>query len=573
MLIGLLTIAFVLLQPIQPASGQDTTLFPRLARKGQVGDLVYGTVRLDGRNLFLVAAAKGSGSGSDNANTTPLDQRIQRVENRLQQILNQRVTSHQQPGRQQIVVNQLNGLFVVQTLVEGASRPLSLVTVTSSDVEIYGLPASELSEYYADQIHQGLIRGYRERQPEYLKRQLGWILGIALTAALVTALLLFWNGHSRRRQQTLRGQLNQIEDQITNLDPQASVEDTHQREACRQEQHRLNRQLSALETQTRIRYIAIVDICLIAVSFSLRLFPQSRTLGVMLIRQPVWILLLWIGVILAFQVTHLITEHLLQLWANQPDAGVVYEQNRRQKRLPTLSKTLKVLETILWMVIGIWISFRILTYFSGIQLVAGAGLLGLAASIGFQSLIKDATRGAVVLWQDAFTVGDVVAVNEVSGYVEKMSLLTTQLRSSGGELITVSNGEITQVKNMTRDWSRIDLLVEVVYDTDTDKALLVMGKTFETMAQEAEWRDLILEAPDILAVEGLAASGATLKIRAKTAPMQQWNVSREYRRRLKQQFKQAGINLGRPQQTIAIEPGSANSPPPTSEFTNKPDPE
>jgi small-conductance mechanosensitive channel len=100
-----------------------------------------------------------------------------------------------------------------------------------------------------------------------------------------------------------------------------------------------------------------------------------------------------------------------------------------------------------------------------------------------------------------------------------------------------------------------------------------MGKTFETMAQEAEWCDLILEAPDILAVEGLAASGVTLKIRAKTAPMQQWNVSREYRRRLKQQFEQAGIAMGRPQQTITIEPGSANSLLPTSEFTNKPDPE
>lgn len=562
MLIGLLTVVFVLLQSTQSSSGQDSVLFPRLARKGQVGDLVYGTVRLDGRNLFEVAAAAGSGTETNGSNTTVLNKRIQLIENRLQQILNQRVTSPQTPDRQQIVVNRLNALFVVQAVTEDTSKPLSIVTVTNSDVEIYGLPASELSDYYADQIYEGLARGYRERQSEYLKQQLGWILGIALSAALVTLFLMFWDGRSRRRQQTLRGQLIQINDQIANLDPQTSVEDANQREASRQEQHRLQRQLSALETQARIRYIAIVMVWLTAISFSLRLFPQSRTLGVLLIRQPVWILLLWFGVFLAMQINYLLTERLLKLWANRPAVGVSHGQNRRQQRLPTLSKTLKSLETTLWIIIGLWLSLRILTYFSNIQLVAGAGALGLAASIGLQSLIQDATRGAMLLRQDAFTVGDVIAIGETSGYVEVLTLLTTQLRSSGGDLVTVSNGEITQVKNMTKDWSRMDLLVEVAYDTDADQALQVMEKTFKTMAQEAEWRDRILEAPDVLAVEGLAASGVTLKIRAKTLPMQQWNVSREYRRRLKQQFEQVSIAMGQPQQTVVFEPSSADSPVP-----------
>jgi small-conductance mechanosensitive channel len=160
----------------------------------------------------------------------------------------------------------------------------------------------------------------------------------------------------------------------------------------------------------------------------------------------------------------------------------------------------------------------------------------------------------MVLWQDAYTVGDVIATGEVSGYVETLNLLATQLRSSAGELITISNGEITTVKNMTKDWSRMDLTVDIAYESDVDKALCIMGQTLATMAQVPEWQDKILEAPDILAIENLAASGVTLKIRAKTAPMQQWNVSREFRHRLKQEFDQARIEMGRPQQTIVLQP-------------------
>jgi small-conductance mechanosensitive channel len=90
----------------------------------------------------------------------------------------------------------------------------------------------------------------------------------------------------------------------------------------------------------------------------------------------------------------------------------------------------------------------------------------------------------MVLWQDAYTVGDVIATGEVSGYVETLNLLATQLRSSAGELITISNGEVTTVKNMTKDWSRMDLTVDIAYESDVDKALCIMGQTLATMAQD-----------------------------------------------------------------------------------------
>lgn len=545
----------------QSALGQDSGLFPRLGSSGEVGDLAYGTVRLDGRNLFEVAV-KTTGSDSDQPSSKLLGVRVDLIENRLRQILTQLVAQNQILESQQIVVNKLNTSFVVQAITADTSKPLSIVTVTNGDAEIYGLPASDVADFYATRIRKALTRGYQERQLNYVVRQLGWAAMIGLAAALVTSVLVFVDKRHHLRQQHLRDQCNQISESIAAIDPQVSAEDSAQRETLRQEQHLLNRQISGLRTRTRIRHIITVVIWLIAISFGLRLFPQTRTLGVLLIRQPIWIVLLWFGIVLAVRITHGFSDRLLEFWASQHNNGLPHGQNRRQQRLPTLSKTLKGIETALLYILGLVITCRILTYFSDFELVASVGVLGVAASIGFQSLIKDALCGAMVLWQDAFTVGDVVAIGAVSGYVEMLNLMVTQLRSSGGELITISNGEISTVKNMTKEWSRMELTLEIAYDADIDKALHLMSQILATMSQEAEWRDSILEAPDILAIEALAASGITLKIRAKTAPMQQWKISREYRRRLKQQLDQAGIAMGRPQQTIVIEPNSVAPPVP-----------
>jgi small-conductance mechanosensitive channel len=567
--IALLMLGLTLCQASQALSDPGSPIsifFPRLNNSGEIGNLVYDSVRLDGRNLFEVAATRTSTGDQDAKGTGALDVRIDRVENRLRQVRNQTVAKGQALEDDQIVVNELNAQMVVQAMLDKTSTPLSIVTVTSSDVEIYGLPTPTLADYYASQIRAGLIRAYQERQPEYIRTQIWRTAILVMIAALLSGLLLFLNRRNRRRQQHLRSQINSVKEAIAALDPHASAEESAQRDDLRQEHYQLNRQLSNWSIRLRIIQMATIVIWLIAVSFSMRLFPQTRILGVLLIRQPVWLMVLWFAIILALQVSHQATDRLLKLWANEGFimGSTAYGLERRKKRLPTLSRTLKDIENGVWLVIGLILAFRILTWFSDFRLVASAGVLGLAASIGLQSALKDAVRGAMVLWQDAYTVGDVIATGDVSGYVETLNLLATQLRSSAGELITISNGEITTVKNMTKDWSRMDLTIEVAYETDVDKALHIMGQTLATMALEAEWQDKILEAPDVLAIENLAASGATLKIRTKTAPMQQWNVSREFRHRLKQQFEAAGIALGRPQQAIMVQTTKADHSPQNS---------
>jgi small-conductance mechanosensitive channel len=176
--------------------------------------------------------------------------------------------------------------------------------------------------------------------------------------------------------------------------------------------------------------------------------------------------------------------------------------------------------------------------------------LGVVISLAFQSAIKDALSGWMLLARDAFTVGDIVMIKEGSGVVEQMNLLMTQIRSSSGDLITLRNGEITNVTNRSKDWSRMDFMVLVDYDTDIKQALEVLREVFQAMQSDPVWHLSLIGEPDILGVEQFEQNGILLKIRVRTQAGQQFNVTREFRFRLNQTFQARGIKIPIRQQEV-----------------------
>jgi small conductance mechanosensitive channel len=88
-------------------------------------------------------------------------------------------------------------------------------------------------------------------------------------------------------------------------------------------------------------------------------------------------------------------------------------------------------------------------------LVASVGVMGLALSLGAQSLIKDYIGGLLILVENQFSIGDEIQVGGVTGTVELITLRATQLRSQDGDLVFLSNADLRTVINKTRRWSRV----------------------------------------------------------------------------------------------------------------------
>ncbi len=183
-------------------------------------------------------------------------------------------------------------------------------------------------------------------------------------------------------------------------------------------------------------------------------------------------------------------------------------------------------------------------------LLASAGVVGLAISLGAQTLFKDFIGGLLIIIENQYAVGDTITVGGVSGQVEHITLRATQVRAINGDLHIVPNGEVRILANRTRDWSRALLDVGVAYEENLEHALAVLTAAAEAFAQDPAYEADLLEPPQVMGPVALGDSSVMLRLMAKTEPGKQWEVSRALSKFVLAACEREGVELPYPRQEV-----------------------
>lgn len=192
-------------------------------------------------------------------------------------------------------------------------------------------------------------------------------------------------------------------------------------------------------------------------------------------------------------------------------------------------------------------------------LIAGAGVAGVALGFGAQNIVKDFLAGLFIVVEDQIGVGDIVDLGPATGTVEAVTLRMIRIRDVEGVVWFVPNGEIQRVGNMSQEWSRALLDIAVAYDTPVDEASDVIKRVADEVWRDPAWSSRVLAEPEIWGVEQFGADAILIRLVMKTAPLEQWGVKREVRRRLKHAFDEAGIVIPFPQRTVWFRAEDADS--------------
>lgn len=232
-----------------------------------------------------------------------------------------------------------------------------------------------------------------------------------------------------------------------------------------------------------------------------------------------------------------------------------------EKRINTLSSTLRYV-----FVIAIFITAAIMILNElGIEvgpILAAAGVVGLAIGFGAQSLVQDIISGFFILLEDQVRVGDVVEIAGKAGLVERVNLRMVVLRDLEGRVHYVRNGEIKIVSNFTKEFSCYVFDIGVAYREDVDHVISVLKELDEEFRQDTDFKVKILQPLEIFGVDQFADSAVVIKARYQTRAREQWNVAREFNRRLKIRFDEEGIEIPFPHRTLYIGVDKDGSSPP-----------
>lgn len=220
-----------------------------------------------------------------------------------------------------------------------------------------------------------------------------------------------------------------------------------------------------------------------------------------------------------------------------------------RKRADTLKQVLKTtLQITITALGGMMILGQLGINFGPV--LAAAGVVGVAVGFGSQKLVSDIISGFFILMEDQVRVGDVVQVGGKAGLVERINLRTVVLRDLSGNVHFIRNSLIDVVTNMTKEFSFYVFDIGVAYREDVDEVISVIKEVDETMRQDETFKNLILAPIEVFGLDQFGDSALIIKARTKTLPIQQWNVGREFNRRLKKAFDARGIEIPFPRVTL-----------------------
>ena len=191
-------------------------------------------------------------------------------------------------------------------------------------------------------------------------------------------------------------------------------------------------------------------------------------------------------------------------------------------------------------------------------LLASAGVAGLAIGFGAQTLVHDVINGFFILMENQYDVGDVVRIAGVAGTVESMTLRRTTLRDDTGAVHVIPNSEIKIVSNLTRDWAQMALHISVDYRENSDRILGLLKQVGSDLRNDPQYASLLVADPQVPGIERVAGGEVDYLMLIKTRPGQQYAVSFELRRRIKETFEKNNVQPGNPARVYVLEapPGS-----------------
>ena len=242
-----------------------------------------------------------------------------------------------------------------------------------------------------------------------------------------------------------------------------------------------------------------------------------------------------------------VMQRLIRIFRERITRGM--DDPEQIKRVETLGRVFRYIAAVTILVIATVLILSELGI-AVCPILGAAGVIGLAVGFGAQSLVKDYFAGFFILLENQIRQGDVVDIAGKAGLVEEVTLRYVRLRDYDGNVHIVSNGLITTVTNMSRGFAQSVVDVGVAYREDTDQAIGVMREVGAEMRADPLFGPKILDDLEIAGVDKWADSAVILRCRFRVRPLEQWNVRREFLRRLKKAFDARGIEIPFPHLTI-----------------------
>lgn len=203
---------------------------------------------------------------------------------------------------------------------------------------------------------------------------------------------------------------------------------------------------------------------------------------------------------------------------------------------------LKFFIRIIWIAFWVIIAMRVMSLlnFSGAGLIAAFSAAAAALALSLKDNVTDITGGIVILFSKPFVTGDFIEFGDHKGYVEKIELMHTYIRTYDDTNVIIPNRVLTtnEVNNYTTNPEiRVQIFVPISYEADFEyvkKILFNICINTENVINNEKF------SPKVK-LERFSESSVDLVVRVWTNFTNYWQVYYDLMESIKKEFENKDI--------------------------------
>jgi small conductance mechanosensitive channel len=186
----------------------------------------------------------------------------------------------------------------------------------------------------------------------------------------------------------------------------------------------------------------------------------------------------------------------------------------------------------------------------GIELlpvIAGLGVAGAGIALAMQGVLSNIVAGLTIIFTKPFRVGEYISIVGEEGRVENISLFSTILSHADQSQLVIPNRKIVgEILHNYGNIRQLDIMVNVAYDTDMDKALAVINEVLQG-------NPLILKDPlPVITVSALEPSWISIAVKPWTSVPDYIPAKSEINKAIVETFRSRNIVIPFSQHEVRI---------------------
>lgn len=175
------------------------------------------------------------------------------------------------------------------------------------------------------------------------------------------------------------------------------------------------------------------------------------------------------------------------------------------------------------------------------------GIITLIVGLGAQPLIADIIAGVFIIFENEYSVGEIVSIDDFRGTVSEIGIRATKILDMAGNIKIINNSDIKNVVNLSRELSLAVVDCDFPYDVPMEFIEKLLKDNLEDFKTKIP---AIIEGPFYKGVSCYGASNVSIKLVAKCAEEDRYQVQRDMLREYRQLIVANGIDISYDQVVI-----------------------